>query len=285
MVRGRLLRWAALPAAFALGWGARAPAAAPRAAAIAALPAAAPTSCIDAAAMKANENLVTQLQEHRRASHDAELLARATQAKLASAVKARAVPARIAPARDEWARMAREHAVRLVTPCAGWDAARRFGGGRGGVVSGGGEVRARASLAGFEDGELEALQAAYEAAHARTWQAMRAACEEGPFFAQAIAESAVTSDADRVAICMASLLPENGEAARGALQRVAESRAAGKGVPGASPEERVAFASSESTDVLFEEMKRTLGEEKAMRAVDYGVLCTDEHVFATDSRD
>lgn len=266
------LRYAALPVAFAIGWAAHRPAVVPRAEAIAALPvAAAGTGCVDTAAMKANENLVAQLQDQRRAALAATESARDAQGRLARANEARRVPAAVAPARDEWARMARTKRVRLRTPCASWDA-----GGRGRAH----ELRRRAADAGLGEGELDALAAAYEAAHARTWKAMRAACEEGPLFAQAIAESAPSSDGDRVAICQASLLPDE-DGARGAVQRVAESRAAGKGVPGASPEERVAWAIGESTEVLFDEMKRALGEETALRAIDEGVICTEERVVDT----
>lgn len=278
------LRHAAVPLAFALGWAARVPAAVPQGATISALPGGAATSCIDVAAMKANENLVGQLQDHRRAKAAAEHAAREAETMLAAAARARAVPPALAPAREEWARMARDRTVRIKTPCASWKAGRRFGSGRERVHASSVEVHRRAAFAGLEEGELEALEAAYAAAHTRTWQAMRAACEEGPFFAAAIAESEVTSDADRVAICEASLLPDD-EGARAAIQSVAESRAAGKGVPGPSREERVAFALSESTDVLFEEMKHALGEDKAMRAIDFGVLCTDERIFDTAQTD
>lgn len=283
----------AFPSTFALGWAARTPAV-PQPPAISALAGALPgaspgagatTGCVDTAAMEANENLVAQLHEQRRARTAAEHAASEAEAKVAAAAKARVVPASVAPAREEWARMARDRTVRIRTPCASWKAGRRFGNGRMGVVSSSAEVRRRAAAAGLEEGELEALDAAYAAAHTRTWEAMRAACEEGPYFAAAIAESEVSNDADRVAICQASLLPSNDEGARGAIQRVAESRAAGKGVPGHSREERVAFALSESTDVLFEEMRHALGEEKAVRAIDFGVLCTNETMFVTAAAD
>ena len=164
--------------------------------------------------------------------------------------------------------MARDGQVRLRTPCTSWSSAARFG-----VVSRGQrrsfgssshrEVRWRARAAGLEEGELDALEAAYARAHTRSWEAMRAACEEGPMFKTAIAESEVSSDADRVAICQASLLPDE-PGARGAMRRVAEARAGGHGAPGASAEERVAYALSASVDVLFEEMTHALGREGRM---------------------
>jgi hypothetical protein len=63
---------------------------------------------------------------------------------------------------------------------------------------------------------------------------------------------------------------------RAALRRVAEARASGNASAGSEPQDRVAFALSESVDVLYDEMKKVLGEEKAARAMDYGVLCTNE---------
>jgi hypothetical protein len=139
----------------------------------------------------------------------------------------------------------------------------------------GSDVGQRLMGAGFEEEDRELLTKAYENAHARTWQSIKGACEEGPFFKEAMNESAPESDADRVAICQASLLPNEANV-RASMRRVAESHSAGNPVPGTEPQDRVAFALSESVDVLYDEMKKVLGEEKATRAMDFGVLCTNE---------
>ena len=44
-------------------------------------------------------------------------------------------------------------------------------------------------------------------------------------------------------------------------------------------EQRVAFALTGATVTLFDEMVRALGREKALRAVDNGVLCLEETFF------
>jgi hypothetical protein len=282
MLRAFLAFAATAAAAFMLGWTARARS--PIAAAEAATPVAsgAPasaTACVDDDAMKANQNLVDQLQESRRQRMIAEAQAHLAELKSKAFERERAKPGALRSGRDEWSRMAKDGKVRLRTPCSSWSATSGFrvvmGGRHGGTMRHGTDVRQRAIAAGLEDEDTEALAKAYENAHTRTWRSIQAACEEGPLFREAISESSPETDADRVAICQASLLP-NDASVRGAMRRVAESRAAGNGGPGAAPEDRVAFALSESVDVLYDEMKKVLGEEKATRAVDFGVLCTNE---------
>ena len=247
-------------------------------------------ACIDRAAMEANANLVAQLSEARREKSAADERMRDAETKLAAVASARATPRAAGGDRDEWARMARDGRVRLRTPCTSWSSGRAFGRigvGRRSFLSSGGahELRERARAAGLEDGELETLEQAYTRAHARTWTEMRAACEEGKFFKEAIEESGPTSDADKIGICQASLLP-NEPGPRAAMRRMAEARAAGTASPGRSAEERVSFALGRSVEVLFEEMTNALGREKAERALDYGVLCTNEITYedvATDA--
>lgn len=288
-LRWRLVTLGVVLLAFVSGWAggtlARARAAVPDRAIGASEPAplGAPPSCVDAEAMRANERLVAQLREQRTRSEAAESAAREAQGKIAAAASARAVPAAVSSSREEWARMARGGKVRLRTPCASPRSPRRFvehsSGARrtAGMTTSGNEVLRRARAAGFAAEEIEALETAYARANLRTWEAMRAACSEGRLFAEALAESDPSSDADRISVCQASLLPDEA-GVRAAMRHVAESRAAAPGarVVMRSPEERVAFALSQSVELLFEEMTHALGQEKAVQAIDYGVLCVNE---------
>jgi hypothetical protein len=278
MLRGSLALIATAAAAFALGWAAR-----PRTVAAAGLPAASTTPasaiCSDDDAMSANQNLVAQLQESKRTQMIAEAHAHLAELRARSAEQEKAKPATLRSGRDEWARMAKDGKFRLRTPCTSWN---QYGGFRQ-VKPGhmrvtmrrGSDAHQRATGAGFEEEDRELLAKAYENAHARTWQSIKSACEEGPFFREAMSESNVETDADRVAICQTSLLPNEAHV-RASMRRVAESRSAGNPIPGSEPHDRVAFALSESVDVLYDEMKKVLGEEKATRAMDFGVLCTNE---------
>lgn len=229
--------------------------------------------------MKANQNLVEQLQEAKRAQMIADAKAHLAEVRANAFERERAKPATVRGNRDEWARMAKDGKIRLRTPCGSWNQTGGFRLVQPGRVhmrmARGSDVHQRAAGAGLEEEDRELLAKAYEAAHARTWQSMKAACEEGKFFKEAMSESNPESDADRVAICQASLLPNEGHV-RSALRRVAEARASGNIGAGSEPQDRVAFALSESVDVLYDEMKKVLGEEKAARAMDYGVLCTNE---------
>lgn len=229
--------------------------------------------------MKANQNLVDQLRDSQRKAMIAEAQAHLAELRAKSAEQEKAKPPTLRSGRDEWARMAKDGKFRLRTPCSQWNQAggyRQVRSGHGHVtMRRGTDVHQRAAGAGFEEEDRELLVKAYESAHARTWKTIESACQEGAFFKEAISESNPDSDADRVAICQASLLP-NETHVRTAMRRVAESRSSGNPIPGNEPQDRVAFALSESVDVLYEEMKKVLGEEKATRAMDFGVLCTNE---------
>ena len=229
--------------------------------------------------MKANQNLVDQLQESKRQQMIAEAQAHLAELRAKSAEHEKAKPPTLRSGRDEWARMAKDGKFRLRTPCTQWNQTggfRQVRSGRASIgVRRGSDVHQRAAGAGFEEEDRELLQKAYENAHARTWRSIKSACEEGPFFREAMSESSPDSDADRVAICQASLLPNEAHV-RASMRRVAESRGSGNPIPGSEPQDRVAFALSESVDVLYDEMKKVLGEEKSTRAMDFGVLCTNE---------
>lgn len=257
----------AIPLAFAIGCAmssfARARSA-PAPAAIGSVVAPAASSCIDPHAMKANENLVSQLQDYKHRQELAAAAAHTAEVKAATAKNETAMPSMISTPREEWKRMAKDGRFRIRRPCAN------------GAYKNVTDLEA----AGFDEHETELLEEAYEHSQARTWSSMRAACEEGPFFAQAVAESTVSSESDLVDICQASLLPDDDDT-HAAMQRVAESRGAGRGVPGPEARDRVAFALSESMEVLFDEMTKRLGREKALRAVDYGLICYDEKIVVT----
>lgn len=278
----KIALFVAAPLAFALGRASRSHAEVSLPLPEPAAMAQAQAGCVDDAAMQANANLVARLSEVRREKEIVERAAR-TEARAAAerAREARASRRGAAPSREAWARMARTGTVRLRSPCGSWSESSRIESeGRRSVASAF-ERHRRAEAAGLEEAELELLDTAYAAANARTWGAMRAACEEGPYFAAALEESRPSSDADRIAICQTSLLRARGPEALAAVQRVAEARAAGKGVPGPSPEDRVAFAIGESTEALYDEMVRALGEERAAHVLDLGVLCTNEAIFQT----
>ena len=276
--------------AFALGWASRPVARGPLrdigpidAADPAGAAAVSAVGACDPEPMKANANLVAQLMDLRREKVVADVRASETARKLAAATRARSLPAAIASDRDEWARMAASGRVRVRTPCDTWSSPRRFGvvspSGRGvSVASARDEARRRAYAAGLGEEELEAMAHAYERAHARTWEQMRLACAEGPLFAEALAESGADTDADRVAICQTSLLPDD-EATRSSLLRMASARATGRTSGGGAPAERVAFALAASAEVLFDEVSKMVGVERATRAADLGFLCTNETVY------
>lgn len=278
MLRGTIVSIATAAAAFALGWTLHT-----RPAVAAAPPPSAdvptPAACSDADAMTANQNLVDQLREAKRAQMIAEGQAHLAELRARSAEREKAKPATLRSGRDEWARMAKDGKFRLRTPCSSWNQYGGFRQVRPGhahvTMRRGTDVHQRAAGAGFEEEDRELLAKAYENAHARTWTSIKSACEDGPFFKEAISESNPESDADKVAICQASLLPNEAHV-RAAMRRVAESHASGNPIPGSEPQDRVAFALSESVDVLYDEMKKVLGEEKATRAMDFGVLCTNE---------
>lgn len=276
-----LISAAIAAAAFALGWMTHPRPAVAASPASPLSPSEAPASaaCSEGDAMKANQNLVDQLQEAKRLQMVAEGQAALAELRAKSAERDKAKPSMLRSNRDEWARMAKDGKFRLRTPCSSWAGSSTFRqvtpGRRSGATVGRSDMHTRLGAAGFEPEDRELLATAYEKAHSRTWQSIKGACEEGPFFKEAISESNAESDADRVSICEASLLPNEAHV-RAAMKRVAESHSAGNPMPGTEPQDRVAFALSESVDVLYDEMKKAFGEEKATRLMDFGVLCTNE---------
>jgi hypothetical protein len=289
-------RFFALAAVFGVGWAVgrvgtpRSLAHAETAATPAPSARAEPESCTDRLAMEANANLVGQVQEYKGLADRARQ--RATEAELRAAKTATTVPARLVIPREEWARMAREGTIRVQLPCASWDAPRRYGvrkPGSAGIGSGTAarfETGQRAAASGLLPEELETLADAYRRAHARTWTAMKPACEANDTFRETMAENGddEMSDEARIEHCRNIVLDVDEVAPRVALTHVAELRAAGASIERASTDEqRIAFALTGATSVLYEEMTRAVGQEKAVRAIDHGVFCLAETMY--DLRD
>src|SRR5688500_12683299 len=108
MLRGSLALIATAVAAFALGWAVR-PRTVSAAGALGVAPSSASTStCSDEDAMKANQNLVDQLQESKRQQMVAEAQAHLAELRAKSAEHEKAKPPTLRSGRDEWARMAKD---------------------------------------------------------------------------------------------------------------------------------------------------------------------------------
>jgi hypothetical protein len=277
----------ALVGAFAVGWGSRALAQRPAppgpvATDHGAEPGA--RACVDPAAMAANANLVGQVHDaERRAAGAREAAAREAEARI---VAARAETPRLATSRDEWARMAREGTIRLRLPCASWSSGGRLEvqrvSGRRTVGHAPGRWQGtRAEAAGFSSEELETLGDVYRRVHERTWEAMRPLCEGDPTYTENLALASEEPTArDRIDACRRSLLDVSTYGVAAGIASAAELRAAGAPRERArGNEERLAFALSEAPALLDEEMTRTFGREKTLRAVDNGLLCFDEAVY------
>ena len=287
--RAKLLRLAAVPALFALGWltasvrrGHPAAAAEPSDThPTAEIATTAGAACVDDDAMRANANLVRQL---------AELNARAQRLEAdkvaadARAAERQAAPSPLAVPRDEWTRMREAKTLRLRTPCSSWSGRARVSlrtpshtrlsiGGHGGLAS------MRAEAAGLAPEELTAVEDAYKRAHARTWTKMRPACTDVVYERS----EAPDNDAERLATCANRKLHVRAQQTQRAMDRVAELRAAGAGVDRTTTdEERILGALAESSETLAEELVHALGREKAARAVDYGIVCLDETTYMAE---
>ena len=246
--------------------------------------AAEPTSCTDRLAMEANANLVGQVHEARGQLALAQSHTLATERKLAAI--AQAPSPRLVTSAEEWARMAKEGTIRVRMPCSRWNAGGRYAvrtTKRGSLTTGSSrnfETARRADTAGLSSEEQETLAEVYTRTHARSWAAMRSACESNADYREAIAEQDEPSEQVKMTLCSARLLDVNEPSTRVALTRVAELRAAGAGLERAgSDAERVAFAFTDGPSILHDELVKALGREKATRAVDNGVLCVDESVY------
>lgn len=273
-------------AAFALGGAAGRgvpPASSPSVAAAAA-PATepAPATCTDTLALEANARLVAELRDAQRSAQVATERAQAAETKVLLASKT--TPSRVAPAAADWARMAREGVVTLRTPCSTWDASPRvlFNGPRRTRVRSAGSVSTQADFYRVPEEDRDTLAAAYERAHGRTWQAMRAACEQDPDVRAAIAsdEEEVATDVGHIRQCASALVGSRGDA----MREVAALRARGtdEGTK-TDAQQRSLVALTAATQVLFEELVKSFGRERATALVEQGLVCTDESTF--DLRD
>lgn len=144
-------------------------------------------------------------------------------------------------------------------------------------------VGARTSASGLTDVELEALDEAYERTTAKTWTAIRAACEGDTKYSELLQRYSHGDEAPprlRVAVCSRVLLPMDQLEARRALAYVTDLRAAGAGISRArSDQQRAIFALTTASATLFDELTVTIGRERAIRAIDNGVGCIDETVY------
>jgi hypothetical protein len=242
-------------------------------------------SCTDGLAMSANANLVGQVHDYREKLAVAQR--HANDASLRATAAAGAAPTHVVPSRAEWARMARDGKVRLRLPCTSWDTVHAYELERNGsmirtVNSFQNERTRRAEAAELSSEELDALAEAHQRAHDRTWAAIRSLCETDPGYREwreSVNDEAATSR-DRIDVCRGSILAPGSVTTRTALARVIEIQAAGLGSDRASSaEQRVAFALTNASNVLFDEVARTIGRDKAIRAADNGILCFDESVF------
>lgn len=243
-------------------------------------------ACTDPSAMDANANLVAQLHDYKTRLAAAEGRREEAESKVAQ-LSAAAQVKHIAST-DEWARMSREGTLRLKVPCSSWDgygsfAAKRI---RRGAGSSGGRDRRfereqRAEMAGLSAEEREALPDVYRRAHARTWSAMRSACEASADFRDAMREVADPTDQSRIDTCRRYLLNLHDGDSRAAMGRVTELRAARGGIDRATTDvERVTFVLTDAAQTLDEEMVKAFGREKATRAADNGVTCFDETIYS-----
>jgi hypothetical protein len=238
--------------------------------------------CRDPLAMAANDNLVTQVHDYGERWRHADEAARRAERRLRD--REGEVPARLATSREEWTRMARDGIFRLRLPCQNWNDAPRTGfltasGGR--TSASRSDAPVRAVGAGISSEELEGLREAYARAAAKTWAKMKAVCvrDEDYQAAEADEESPLENDYDRIQACRASLVHRTDGRMEG-MAHVAKLHAAGVSTSHAqSEEELVLLALDESSAELFTAMVHALGREKALRAVDYGVLCLEESFY------
>lgn len=270
-------------AAFALGGAAARgvpPASPPPAAAAATEPA--PASCLDPLTLEANARLVAELREAQRSAQLATERAQAAETRMTLA--STTTPARLAPGAADWARMAREGVVTLRTPCMAWDATPRvmLHGTRRTRGRSASSVAMQADFYRVPDEDRDTLAAAYDRAHTRNWQAIRAVCEQDPDIREAIAglEGEAVTDARKIHECASVLVGARGEA----MREVAALRARGadEGAKTDAPQ-RGLVALTAATQVLFEELVKSFGRERATALVEQGLVCTDESTF--DLRD
>jgi len=248
-------------------------------------------ACTDPSAMEANANLVAQVHDYRTRLSLAE--GRRDEAESKVVQLSAAAQTKHLASSDEWARMSREQTLRLKLPCANWDG---YGGfsvrrPRRGAASGGGRDRRfernqRAEMAELSSEERDTLTDVYRRAHARTWAAMRTACEADSDYRDSMKDLEEPNDGTRIEMCRSYLLNVHDVAHRTAIARVTELRAARGGMERATGEiERVTFVLTDAAQTLDEEMVKAFGREKATRIADNGVTCFDETIYSLREAD
>jgi hypothetical protein len=249
-------------------------------------------TCTDRAAMEANANLVDQVHDYRTRLGRVERghVSGLTEPKVAPAMPVSST--KLFPAADEWARMARDGIVRVRVPCASWDMSsttelRTLATGSGRVAGRarmGRSFGALAETAGLSESEGDALKEAYARVVQQTWAKVQKACESRPSFTEAMTGVEDPDDGVRLGACQHDLAPSHDPAAAATLRRVAELHAASAGVDRAtSDEQRILFAITSTPKMLYEEMIHSLGHDKTLRVIDYGLTCFNETVY--DARD
>lgn len=242
-------------------------------------------TCIDRPTLAANANLVDQVTDYRRrVDRVREEVANAAKAGNADASSLRG---RLLGSPDDWRRMARDRTIRVRVPCDTWSSGGTFSISRAGHPAGitvaASMASERAEASGLSEAELQALGEAYDRARARTWTEMRPTCEKNDAYRKLLAErdeKTALDDAFRVSTCLAATLDVEDPAARSALQEVAALRARGAGSERAGSDvERIAFALTNATGRLAEEMIHSLGVDAATRALDHGIVCFEETVY------
>jgi hypothetical protein len=251
--------------------------------------AAAPAAtCIDPAAMDANQNLVGQVREAN--ARLASAAAEAHKVSLTLAARDRDVPSELGTPGSEWPRMGREGFLRLRSPCVSMSGPSRVtmrGPRSGSLRTHPSDASARARIAGLSAEEVNAVDELYVREHAALWAKLKDACaalappsEEAESHdsresreQEAERERHVT-DYQRIAECRD--LAGTG-LTKATVSEVAELRAAGV-VPRASesPRVKVLFVLAGGGEDLSRDLVLLLGRDKAARVLAYGAYCIDE---------
>lgn len=240
--------------------------------------AAEPATCTDPLAMAANATLVGEVRDVRRD------LALARERLEANAPPAEILPGRLQAAPEDWARRAADDNVTLRLPCSRWDGPQAFtvyGAHRQSHMRRVGEASRRADFLGLVPEERETLAQVYGRTQSRVWQSIRQVCEADADFRAAVADMGEIDDARRVTACRDTFVEVGSPATRRTFHEVASLRATGRSTSAEKLDgrARVLYALTGAPEILFDEMKRTFGQESAARLIDHGVSCFDESAY------
>jgi hypothetical protein len=248
--------------------------------------AAAPAAtCIDPAAMDANQNLVGQVREAN--ARLASAAAEAHKVSLTLAARDRDVPSELGTPASEWPRMGREGFLRLRSPCVSLSGPSRVtmrGPRSGSLRTRPSDASMRTRIAGLSPEEIAAVEELYTREHTALWAKMKDACaalapprEENESHESREEETdreRHVTDYQRIAECRD--LAGTG-LTKATVSEVAELRAAGV-VPRASeaPRVKVLFVLAGGGEDLSRDLVLLLGRDKAARVLAYGAYCIDE---------